>query len=405
MFFVFIFFDETNEKEETSNIIAEEKSQQQLNVSTPQDVVETKKVKPEPSNEKTTQSRKTQNVELRPMVVKTVVEDPVAEEKNVTDASLEKRNTDAAIYDEVVVDSGIEEIVEVESKVTSETEGDVAEVTDIAESGDNILSEAPQSQSVVEDVVREQPLSESPEAMEALAVAKDVEDDVKTEKMVENEDVSSVDQLTLPTILPEVKEQEDVDRDRAIVVELSPSLKTKRKPNPQEVTSTSSEPEKQLITVQEKKNEPEIVSEPEKKQTVVNDIENDQEKKLTPVQEVIASNAHFTVEQLYQKRLLAGVTWRTGEKNNKYTVQLMVLMSKTAEKNLKMMLTEARYRNEADNFFIFNNFNKLQTIFVFYGQYPTIAQARQAQNSLPLFLKEHKPYAISIKGAIAKVKR
>ncbi len=129
------------------------------------------------------------------------------------------------------------------------------------------------------------------------------------------------------------------------------------------------------------------------------------EKPLTQVQDVVDANAHFTTDQLYLKRLAEGISWRAGRRNDKYTVQLMVLTSRTAEKNLKMMLERDDYRGEADNFFIFKNNKELQTIFVFYGEYPTISQARQAQNSLPQFLRVHKPYAISIKGAIAKISR
>ncbi|MFT5702056.1 MAG: type II secretory pathway predicted ATPase ExeA/septal ring-binding cell division protein DamX [Desulforhopalus sp.] len=129
------------------------------------------------------------------------------------------------------------------------------------------------------------------------------------------------------------------------------------------------------------------------------------QKSRNEVREVIASNAHFTVEQLYKKRLMAGTSWYNNQKNNKYTVQLMVLTSETAEPNLKKMLQEDRYRQEAGNFYIFKKLSTSDTLFVFYGEYETIAQARLAQNSLPQFLRNHKPYAISIKGAMAKVRR
>lgn len=129
------------------------------------------------------------------------------------------------------------------------------------------------------------------------------------------------------------------------------------------------------------------------------------EKRRNEVREVIASNTHFTVEQLYKKRLMAGTAWYNNKKNNKYTVQLMVLTSETAEGNLKKMLHQDRYRQEAGNFYIFKKLSTSDTLFVFYGEYDTIAKARLAQNSLPQFLRKHKPYAISVKGAMAKVRR
>lgn len=121
------------------------------------------------------------------------------------------------------------------------------------------------------------------------------------------------------------------------------------------------------------------------------------------VQERSGGSVHLTVDQLYQKRLIAGHDWETGTKNDKFTVQLMVLAAKNAELNLKKMLGQSNYRQEANNFVIFKKNDSPEVIFVFYGEYPTFEMARIAQNSLPQFLRDHQPYAISIKGAVAKV--
>ena len=123
----------------------------------------------------------------------------------------------------------------------------------------------------------------------------------------------------------------------------------------------------------------------------------------TEVQETVGAISPLTVDQLYQKRLHAGAIWLSGEKNDKFTVQLMVLTAKNAELNLKKMLAQPNYRQEAGNFFIFRKNGSPEVVLVFYGEYPTIDQARLAQNSLPPFLRDHQPYAISVKGALAKV--
>ncbi len=123
----------------------------------------------------------------------------------------------------------------------------------------------------------------------------------------------------------------------------------------------------------------------------------------TEVQETVGATAHLTVDQLYQKRLHAGTAWVSGEKNDKFTVQLMVLTAKNAELNLKKMLAQPNYRQEAGNFFIFRKNGSPEVVLVFYGEYSTIDQARLAQNSLPQFLREHQPYAVSVRGALAKV--
>lgn len=123
------------------------------------------------------------------------------------------------------------------------------------------------------------------------------------------------------------------------------------------------------------------------------------------VQGVISAGTHFSTEQLYRKRTMAGGSWKNGANDSKYTVQLMVLTSDNAEENLMTMLSQDIYRQEAGNFFIFKKMTSPYHVFVFYGEYSTIARARLAQNSLPPFLREHQPYAISIKGALAKVTR
>lgn len=121
--------------------------------------------------------------------------------------------------------------------------------------------------------------------------------------------------------------------------------------------------------------------------------------------EAIAANAHLTVDQLLQKRLSAGAAWAKRGMESAYTMQLMVLTDKNAEENLKKMLAQPQYRQEAGKFFIFKKTAGSEIIFVFYGEYPNIAMARLAQESLPSFLRVHQPYAISVKGAMVKVRK
>jgi hypothetical protein len=113
--------------------------------------------------------------------------------------------------------------------------------------------------------------------------------------------------------------------------------------------------------------------------------------------------AALTVDQLYQMRLQAGTTWMKADKKDKFTVQLMVLTAKNAEANFKRMLGQANYHQEAGKFYIFKKSGSPEVVWVFYGEYGSLELARTAQGNLPPFLREHNPYAISIKGAIGKV--
>ncbi|SDO91402.1 AAA family ATPase [Desulforhopalus singaporensis] len=171
------------------------------------------------------------------------------------------------------------------------------------------------------------------------------------------------------------------------IVELLPSGSLKRKPKWQvdTVMDELAEPiDRQIVSVERVKSVP------------------------RPHEARILSRSATTVsavDVLYLSRLTAGTTWRGGLKNNMYTVQLMVLTADEAENNLKDMLAQDRYRREAGNFYIFEKDGAPDEIWVFYGEYENIAKARLAQNSLPPFLRQHRPYALSIKGAMAKLQR
>jgi len=110
-------------------------------------------------------------------------------------------------------------------------------------------------------------------------------------------------------------------------------------------------------------------------------------------------------DRLYQDRLTAGLAWTGRKTENMYTVQLMALTSKTSEANLKKLLAQVKYRQEAGNFYIFKKRTAPDEIFVFYGEYPSIERARLVRDSLPGFLRDQRPYALSIKGALAKVRK
>lgn len=124
-----------------------------------------------------------------------------------------------------------------------------------------------------------------------------------------------------------------------------------------------------------------------------------------PVKESNAVKNQLSVDQLLKKRMAAGSAWTKKGKEDAYTMQLMALTDKNAEDNLKKMLDQPQYRQESGNFFIFKKTAASTIVFVFYGEYPSLAMAREAQDNLPPVLRNHQPYAISIKGAMEKVKK
>ncbi len=125
----------------------------------------------------------------------------------------------------------------------------------------------------------------------------------------------------------------------------------------------------------------------------------------TVVSNISSANMHLTVNQLYERGIAAGKDWENDARDHMYTIQIMALTSKNAEKNLKEMLAQENYRQQATNFFIFKKNDSPTVLLVYYGEYSTIAEARKARKTVPAFLQKHKPYAISIKGAVAKARK
>ncbi len=127
-----------------------------------------------------------------------------------------------------------------------------------------------------------------------------------------------------------------------------------------------------------------------------------QEKPAAEPQVLSEEEQKKQVEKIFNERTAAAAKWLIGQKNNHYTIQLMVLASDGAEKNLKRMLAQKEYQEVADKLFILRKVTSTPSIVVFFGEYATMVDARKARNALPEFLLKHNPYAISIRGAIEK---
>ncbi len=211
-----------------------------------------------------------------------------------------------------------------------------------------------------------------------------------------DQELGEVKQLAVGTA--EKIESETVAEEAVKVIAKTKEMQTpKEVQTPQEVVTGAVSPMPLIHSSQDQKKKPGLSSESTRVQ-----LKRGPSKKTN---QVVASNAAYTIDQLYKKRVRAGLGWKRGKKGSMYTVQLMALASTSAEKNFKKLLAEDRYRQEAGNFYIFQKATVPENIFVFYGEYPSIERARLVKESLPKFLRDHKPYALSIKGAITKTGR
>ncbi len=107
--------------------------------------------------------------------------------------------------------------------------------------------------------------------------------------------------------------------------------------------------------------------------------------------------------RLYSRRVAAGTSWLLGLKDDRYTVQLMVVTDGQAEKKLKELLAEESFQGKADKVYILKKESDPDVQYIFYGEYKTMLEARNARNTIPGFLRGLKPYAMSVKGAVRKV--
>jgi type II secretory pathway predicted ATPase ExeA/septal ring-binding cell division protein DamX len=122
----------------------------------------------------------------------------------------------------------------------------------------------------------------------------------------------------------------------------------------------------------------------------------------TPVEPVKQIRVSPLGEQIFQERIRASAKWLANGYHNRYTVQMMMLASEQAAPNVKRMLAQQEYQAIKDYLYILTKKTSPPTLFVFYGTYDSMEQARQARNNMPLFLRKHHPYALSINDAMKK---
>ncbi len=108
---------------------------------------------------------------------------------------------------------------------------------------------------------------------------------------------------------------------------------------------------------------------------------------------------------LFRERQRASAAWLAGAYRGGYTIQLMMLVSEQAQASVTRMLVEEDYRQVVDQLYILSRETTPPTLFIFYGIYDTMDAAREARNSMPVFLRQHHPYPLSIAEALKKTER
>lgn len=108
-------------------------------------------------------------------------------------------------------------------------------------------------------------------------------------------------------------------------------------------------------------------------------------------------------EAIFRERLGASAGWLAGMYRGGYTIQLMMLSSPTAQSSLVGTLISDEYYPLRDQLYILRKQTNPPTLFVFYGVYDRLDAAREARNSMPVFLRKHQPYPLTISEAMRKI--
>lgn len=107
-------------------------------------------------------------------------------------------------------------------------------------------------------------------------------------------------------------------------------------------------------------------------------------------------------DKLFRERRGASATWLAGAYRGLYTIQLMMLSSEQAQAGITRMLMQDDYYKLHEQFYILRKKGNPPTFFVFYGIYDSMDTAREARNSMPVFLRKHHPYPLAISDALKK---
>ncbi len=106
--------------------------------------------------------------------------------------------------------------------------------------------------------------------------------------------------------------------------------------------------------------------------------------------------------KLFDERERAAKKWLIGGGQAKYTIQLMALNSDTAETNIRQMLNNEEYQQSRDQLYILRKKSTPPIIFMYYGTYASMQEARQARKQLPAAMGKFNPYPLAVADAVKK---
>lgn len=106
------------------------------------------------------------------------------------------------------------------------------------------------------------------------------------------------------------------------------------------------------------------------------------------------------LERLVQNRFVAGMSWRSGSKDQLYTIQLARLQGTDAMNRLNEFFTVPRYRSLVTDFYLFSKGLHPESVFVYYGEFGDEGSAATGLQTISQKFPAYTPFVISIKDAM-----
>ncbi len=270
--------------------------------------------------------------------------------------------------------------------------------------------------------IEQEPLEQEPLEQEPLETLPTDEVHTKPVTAPTEPEQPEEDQVTQSTVPEQPVETSPPVEDEPEIIELTPVTK-KTRPNTEQTVEMQDDlqsgtgesrpdqatAEVTTISALQPDNEEEITAQSTRDTPVINEsvanIAASAEPEPAASQETEVSREPLDphADEVYQRRLSAAAKWHLPSYKEKFTVQMLMLASQEAETNVRKMLIRDEYLDiETKLYILRKKANDQPALYIFYGIFDTMDEARNARNTMPLFLRKHHPYPLSIIDAMKK---
>lgn len=110
------------------------------------------------------------------------------------------------------------------------------------------------------------------------------------------------------------------------------------------------------------------------------------------------------LERLVQNRFVAGMSWRSGDKDKLYTIKLAQFQGAESMTGLSRLFTFPQYRSLVTDCYLFSKGLNPEVTFVYYGEFRSQVAAEKALKRLSLKIPDYQPGILTIGTAMANIR-